>query len=344
MSSRSQNRCLVVKIGAIGDVIMCAAALNRFRELVPNVHVTWLCGSSSAVLLNKLALADHIIEIDESRLFKSTLFTKSAAVLGIWKQLFWSSYDLVVVGHSDPRYQLFTKCVRAREFRSLGLSDGRRRPIPGRYHGDEYLSLFLGVDGPGQERATVPKIRPELPSHLGNIFKHGQGPFVAIMPGGAKNSLADDYQRRWPLDYYVQLSKQLRKKRINVVITGAASDAWVIEAFKGVDVINLVGQTSTLELVGVCERCDVVVTHDSGPLHLAELSGVKIVAIFGPTSPSEKVDPFFDGVLFWGGDSLACRPCYDGKTYAKCSEISCMRGVSPESVLKAVLDITEKPI
>jgi heptosyltransferase-2 len=339
----TQKRCLVVKIGAIGDVIMCAAALKRFRESNPHIYVTWLCGKTSAALLKTLAVADQIIEIDESKLFKGTFITKTTAILRIWKQLFWSSYDLVVIGHSDSRYQLFTKCVKTAEVRSFGLSNGRRKPIPGRYHGDEYLSLFTGVDGPDQGHASMPRLRPELPSHIDNIFKTLIGPFVAIIPGGAKNALADDQQRRWPLDYYVQLSKKLREKEINVVITGAASDAWVLEAFNDAGTINLIGQTNLLELVGVYTRCAVVVTHDSGPLHIAELSGVKIVALFGSTSPSEKVDPFCDAVILWGGESLACRPCYDGKTYAKCSKISCMQGLSVESVFNAVLSNTKQP-
>ena len=80
------------------------------------------------------------------------------------------------------------------------------------------------------------------------------------------------------------------------------------------------------------QHSDLVITHDGGPLHLALLAGTRLIALFGPTSPHEKV-PERDGVVvLWGGADLACRPCYDGNDYADCPLNVCLREVSVERV------------
>ena len=80
------------------------------------------------------------------------------------------------------------------------------------------------------------------------------------------------------------------------------------------------------------QQSDLVITHDGGPLHLALLAGTRLIALFGPTSPHEKV-PERDGVVvLWGGADLACRPCYDGNDYADCPLNVCLTEVSVERV------------
>jgi heptosyltransferase-2 len=178
-----------------------------------------------------------------------------------------------------------------------------------------------------------------LPEKVKSFFNSHPKPWVALAPGGARNLLREDALRRWPLDRYARLAELLQAEGFQVVLTGAAGDGWVREAFQGSGCLDLIGQTSLGDLVALYARCRLVVTHDSGPLHLAALSGARVLALFGPTNPAEKMPPEGSARALWGGEKLACRPCYDGKNYAPCRRNVCLEGVGVEVVFKNAMEM-----
>ncbi len=159
---------------------------------------------------------------------------------------------------------------------------------------------------------------------------------------GARNILRENALRRWPLGSYAELAAKLVNYGANVIITGDAGDAWVSEAFRGLPVQDLVGKTELEDLLAVYAACDVVVTHDSGPSHLAQLARTPLVALFGPTNPHEFLLHLSGGQLFWGGAGLSCRPCYDGKDFAACSNNVCLQEIGVDSVYDAVVDVLRR--
>ncbi len=146
--------------------------------------------------------------------------------------------------------------------------------------------------------------------------------------------LRDDALRRWPIENYAYLIKELSQRGIPVVVTGSESDAWVLPHFEGLEFDNLIGKTGVLDLVAFYRYCRLLIAHDSGPLHLARLSPCKVIALFGPTNPREMIGDTRD--VLWGGKNLGCSPCYDGKTYASCQNNLCMKRISPQEVLLRV--------
>ncbi len=148
--------------------------------------------------------------------------------------------------------------------------------------------------------------------------------------------MREDALRRWPVASYKALAKQLLAAGCEVVLIGDESDAPFGKEFIGLAVRNEIGKHSLLGSVQLMRRADVVVSHDTGPLHLARLVRTPCVALFGPTNPNEFVgcDP---GVTWiWGGEELTCRPCYDGRSFARCSDNVCLRSISVVRVFDAV--------
>ncbi|MCD6250038.1 MAG: glycosyltransferase family 9 protein, partial [candidate division Zixibacteria bacterium] len=121
---------------------------------------------------------------------------------------------------------------------------------------------------------------------------------------------------------------------------GGPGDEWIITSFADLKVIDLVGKTSLVELVALYRKCDAVITHDSGPMHLAGLAGAPLVALFGPTNPYEKVPRNGLHEILWGGEDLACRPCYDGKGYDNCQDNLCMKQISVVEVFNAINSVS----
>jgi heptosyltransferase-2 len=321
-------RLLIVKIGAVGDVVMALSMVEAARAKDPQAHITWLCGRTVEPLLRAYGKIDEIIVLDDAKLLRGNPWEKARTLMGAWVGLFFRSFDLIVTGHSDPRYGWLSLTARAGERRGFG---DRRGLIPGRYHGDEYARLVTGQDGPDAPVSRPILLRPPLSPELERSLSGG-GPWVALAPGGAKNLLRDDALRRWPIGHYVRLAGKFVSQGWRVVLTGTDGDRWVLEHFKGLDVIDLVGKTSVTDLVALYGKCRLVVTHDSGPMHLAALSGTPVLALFGPTTPSEKV--LVGGPIhpLWGGEDLPCRPCYDGRNYADCSRNLCLESLEVERV------------
>ena len=132
----------------------------------------------------------------------------------------------------------------------------------------------------------MPILRLPLSESLHAALRLTLRPLIALAPGGARNTLRDQPLKRWPLEKYAEVAERAVDFGWGVMITGAPSDEWISPAFRKIPVIDLVGKTTITDLVSVYNCCDAVVTHDSGPMHLAALAGAPLVALFGPTDPS----------------------------------------------------------
>jgi len=337
------QKVLIIKLAAIGDVIMALPMINELRQKNPDCEITWLCGNMVAPLLREIGGIDEIIPIDDANLLTGSLFTRLRILLYVWLKLFARHFNLVVIGHSDSRYRLLSLTVRAKIKRSFTRDGTRFWPVPGRHHSDEYVRLVSNYDGPENVPVSLPTISPSLSGRLRDKLQlNPYSSIIAFAPGGARNALREDAIRRWPLNNYVTLAEKLIDVGHHVVLTGAPGDDWVREAFAGLPIIDMIGETDLIELAALYYSCNVVVTHDSGPLHLAGLAGTPQVALFGPTNPYEKVPRDKRTVILWGGDKLACRPCYDGRAFADCCDNQCLKSITPDDVFKTVSNILEK--
>jgi heptosyltransferase-2 len=157
-----------------------------------------------------------------------------------------------------------------------------------------------------------------------------------IFPGGARNLMRDNPLRRWPLRHYGALARLAADAGWRVWLGGSAGDVWVRGEFEGLPHVDLLGRTDLPQTLALCARADAVVTHDSGPSHLAQASGSRVLTLFGPTLPSNFMDPAAPARALWGGVGLACRPCYDGLDFAACPDNVCLSSLTPGDVLAAL--------
>lgn len=328
-------------MAAIGDVIMALSMLEAIDRNWRGARVTWICGKSVEPLLRQVSRIDELIVLDDQQLLKGGLRGALSQLIPLWLKLLGRRFDLVVTGHSDERYRFLSLTAQGRLRRSFGNHPEGRWPVPGRFHADEYARLITGINGPDASFGVLPVIPAPLRTDLAQKFQAGKRA-VVLAPGGARNVLRDDNLRRWPIENYAALAQKLIQKGFQVVLTGASSDEWVREFFSSLPVLDLIGQTSILDMVAVYGAADLIITHDSGPLHLAVLSGKPIVALFGPTMPMEKLPKQERIHVLWGGESLACRPCYDGKNYAECADNQCLKKLSVSEVYETAIEALGK--
>lgn len=329
----SGARYLIVKLSALGDVAMASSLPGAIRARDPDAQVTWLCGGAAADLVRLFAGVDEVLVVDELSLLRGSVFGRAAALLSAWRQLVGRRYDQVLVAHGDWRFRALALPVRATRVRALSHAPSRRMlPVPSRYHGDEYVRLLEDESrGPIAGHWPLADVRPALPAQ--SALRGG----VVLVPGGARNVLRESALKRWPIECYRELAMRLRRAGVSVTLVGDVADAWVRPHFEGLDVNDQIGAHGVVGTLGVLRAADLVISHDTGPMHLARLVRVPLLALFGPTSPSQFVTEDAMTSVIWGGASLACRPCYDGREFAACTDNLCMKDISVAAVADRAL-------
>jgi heptosyltransferase-2 len=337
-SDSPRKSALIVKFGQIGDVIMTVPAVRALYEQGFDIH--WVCGKTVRPLLECYSWI-KLIPVDDKAIIMGSFFRRARSIAALWSQIASRSYDLSAVLYYDRRYRLLTLPVRAR--RAIALSPQSRTTtlVAGRHHTDEYLRILLG-DQDGFRDQSTPPVRPDTLPPSPWPAKSAQRR-VAIVPGGAGQLVRQQIStyhaepaavRRWPIDNYVSLTRRLLERGWEVVLVGGQEDAWAKPHFQQFEVKDCIGTLSLPEVISGFDACDAVVSHDTGPLHLAGLSATPLIGVFGPTNPATFLPrrPFVTGI--WGGWDFACRPCYDGRDFAPCQFNGCMHQVTVELVVR----------
>jgi len=341
-------KILLIKLGAIGDVIQTAAAVRIFLRRNPTIHLDWVVSSQLGSLVKAFGVANEVIEVNETEILTGNALTRLRTLLHVIAKLACrrERYDRIVTAYSDWRYELIGLGVRSKSRVRFKAHSKRPSPIHHRNRVFEYWRLLSDNDNENFDIAqTMTSLSDSILSspspELIKLFpKHS----IALVPGGARNLLRTDNLRRWPVENYRVLTQRLLSEGHSVVLVGGRGDVWASKFFFDLPVVDLIGKTSLPDLIHLFDRADVVVSHDCGPMHMAAISHSGLVALFGPTPPNAFL-PFARErtVILHEGNRIACCPCYDGRNYAKCSKAVCMDAISVERVFEVVISLcTEK--
>jgi heptosyltransferase-2 len=321
------TKVLIVKIGAIGDVVLALPLLQDMK----NMSVTWIVGKAAAPILQAIGHIDSVIIVDEKKLLKGNILFKIVEVFKVWRKLCLRKFDHIITAHPDPRYRLLSLLCLKKEHRYFNPQVDQF-PIRGVFHSLEYLTL-----APKKVDKKSPIIWPELMlpkvDHLLEALPRKT--LILLAPGGEVLDSGKKL-RLWPIDYYVNLVKLLEPLGYPLGLIGLKQDELFLPYFKELKVLNFIGKTTLLELIALLKHSLGVITQDGGTLHLARLAGCKRCALFGPTSPRDFTLENEDELVFWGGDGLNCRPCYNGKYFQHCLHHTCMKQIRPEKVFETL--------
>ncbi len=331
------KKALIIKLGQIGDAIMAVPSVYALHA--EGYQIDWVCGKAVEPLLACYSWI-RTIPVDDRALFLGGALQRAGVLLDLWQRLARKTYDLCATLYYDRRYRLLTLPVRSR--RKLMLSQQARATtlLPSRHPADEFTRVLLGLHDGHHEQSSAP-VRPDRlpPSPLPGTTTPRR---IAMFAGGVQHLVREQAEqrvpeqalRRWPVERFVAVAEALCARSWEVVLMGSPDDTWVRPYFAHLPVIDCIGRYSLPEVVSACDGCDAVITHDTGPLHLAGLSKTCLVSIFGPTDPATRVPRRPNAMGIWGGQGFACRPCYDGRNFAPCQFNGCMHQVTPELVVR----------
>ncbi|HYT63337.1 MAG TPA: glycosyltransferase family 9 protein [Gemmatimonadales bacterium] len=204
---------------------------------------------------------------------------------------------------------------------------GRHVPVPERYF-EAARALDVAPDGGPPEFFLAPAARAHMTHWLPEVGLEQQR-FAVIAPGAAHAT------KRWPLHHWQTLTERLRQLGYGIVAVGGPEDRELVNGL-GLGVANVAGEF-TLQETGAClARASVVVSGDTGVMHMATGVGARVVALFGPTVEPFGFFPSANGAVVLERD-LSCRPCSAmGTERCPLGHHRCLEDILPDQVAAAV--------
>jgi lipopolysaccharide heptosyltransferase I len=309
-------RILIIKPSSLGDVVHALPTVNLIRQQFPAAHLAWLINRELSSLLKHCPLIDDRIEFPRH---------DYAALPALLQRLRAERFDIVVDLQGLLRSGLLTRLTGAP--RRIGLSDAR-----------EGARLFYNEIVP-VARAHALERYLLAAHHLGCATGPIEFPLGLPLITDYRSLIAVNPSARWPTKLwgdhkFAELIRQLPQDR--VVLTGTAADAPRLTQL-GPQVRNLAGKTDLFELAELYRQCAVVITNDSGPMHLAAAVGTPVVAIFGASDPTLTGPYGQHHVILRAG--IPCSPCLKVRC-ANPVKMECMQRVTVEQVLEAAQRFT----
>ncbi|MBZ4681453.1 glycosyltransferase family 9 protein [Thermodesulfobacterium sp.] len=329
-------KILLVKLSALGDVVQTLPCLTLIKQQYPLSIIDWVVDERNAEVLR-----------GHPYLRKTIVFSKKdlknpSKLKAFIRNLREETYDLaidyqglfksgVVIGLAKAKFKVGFENHRELSpiFYNVKLPgyDPEVHAVK-RYLNLTQQALQLICPDFGEKVETIPEaVLPGLFPPLDLVEK----PYIVFIPSARWKT------KWWIFSHWENLIELTLKAypEIKIYITGGPKEedlrkwAGLMEK-KYREVKSLVGKMRLKELIGLIQKSKLVVTVDTGPMHIASALKVPTVALFGPTSPY-RTGP-------WGGDfkilqsRLKCSPCFK----KKCSQWDCMNSILPEEVFQAI--------
>jgi len=363
------RRILVRGVNWLGDAVMTTPALLRLREKFPGAHIALLAPEKLRELWLHHPAVDEIISFaaDETVLAVAKKLRAGNFDLAlVLPNSPRSAIEALLagipqrVGYGRPWRNFFlTQAIAPRagavkmrkrtaaEIRQLVATDMNRRnddhaftsAATASHQIHEYLHLVAALGANAEPHAPQLAVTPEEIDAARNKFGLNKiaAPIFGLNPGAEYGPA-----KRWPVEKFIAAAKEIQQRTNCVwILFGGKSDAVItsqIESAIGnppAAVFNLAGKTSLSELMALLKLCRVILTNDTGPMHVAAALGTPVVVPFGSTSP-ELTGPGLPGDPRNHLIKLdaPCAPCF----LRECPiDFRCMNGISVDSVVKAVL-------
>jgi heptosyltransferase-2 len=335
MRTESIRSILVIKPGAIGDLLQITPTIRALKRHMPDARITVMVGIEGTVpLFTHNPHVSEVLVYDRKGLHKSF-----AAFFRLLWQVASTRYDMVInFQRSSIGTWLITLAAVPRKV--LVYHKTRTRRVHAVLNHLETICP-LGIDV-GQANLDLELHIPlEDEQRAERLLREGGlagRPLVAVNPG------ASSLIKCWSTHKFTRLIERLQRElHVGVVVVGGPWEKYLYDSIaEGMEQppLNLVGETSLLTLGAILQRCVTLVSGDTGPLHLATAVGTPVVALFGAIDP-DRTGPVGRGHVVVRHPEVPCVPCMA----KKCTNpvyLECMEKIEPDEVFDIIAGMTSK--
>jgi len=281
---------LIVRTDRIGDVVLTTPVIHVLRENFPQARLAMLVTPATRDLVDGNPDLNKVLVDDRQGVHRG--------IFGFWRlvgSLQKEDFDLAIIFHTKRRTNL--ACFLAGISNRIGYADNKlgvlltHKLIDTRHTGNRHESQYC-LDILRAMGLTVHNIRYYIPLHKSaeewaqrflQDHRLDSRHLIAIHPG------ASDPTKQWPANRFAELMKQLRSRYASqFILIGAGNAKAAAEQIKtqlSFYVMDLTGQTTVSQLSSLLKRCRMLISNDSGPVHVADALGTPVVSIFTRNQP-----------------------------------------------------------
>jgi heptosyltransferase-2 len=346
------NKILVVNLGGIGDLLLATPALRALRDIYPKAFISVLVTPKAYAAIKDLTYLDgiFIFYLDPcGKIPFSRLFCNLKTLLTLREKRFDMAINMrsIVSKASAFKMKMLFDIIRPRVrvgrdteqrgyFFDIKISE---EDIGKKYEMDYDIETIKALGGYAKNRHIDFEIKEEDFRKTEQILEKESVSTAEIIIGlhlGGKPS------HRWPIENLSEvISVVNRKIKCRFVATGEKSDSHLADNLQenaGVPIINTCGKLSLKELGALIKRCNVYISNDTAPMHIAATLNVPLIAIFGP-GYFDRFDPkntSSNAVTFY--KAVGCAPC----NQIDCKSKECFQGILPQEIINALFGLLEK--
>jgi heptosyltransferase-1 len=341
---------LIVKLSAIGDVIHTLPSLAALRKLYPQAHITWVIEEAAADLIARHPHLDRVLVSRRKRWLRALADYRQAGqamkeIRAFLKSLRDRPYDLVIDFHGLFKSALIVMISGGRRklgYDSMqelsGLFLNEKIPEDMEKHAvDRYLDFLRYLKAPEAPPEFLVPIQDENRKRVEKLLEKSgldrNKPFVAVSP------MALWKTKLWEDEKFAKLCDRINSELgINVIFTGGEEGGMNrrIQSLMARPYLDLGGKTTLRDLACLYQMASLLITTDSGPMHIAAAVGTPVIALFGPTSPA-RTGPYGQGHVVIRKE-MPCSPCF----LKKCETRQCMKDISVEEAFEAAKELLKR--
>jgi heptosyltransferase-1 len=353
VSPMEYPKILILRLSAVGDVLRTIPAVKALKENYPHSRIAWIVEEPAKALLESQPEIDEVILFPRKRWadgIKSPkrMWRTIGEVGRFIRALRENKFDVVLDFHgilksglisflsgSQKRVGFDRRSSREGNFLFSNIKVRLPEEKMSRFQRNFLLLRGMGLEiNDFKSNLHIPAedekyIQSFFLNKLPTPFKR---PLIAIHPGTSPKTI----YKRWMPHLYSKLADRLvNELRATVIYTWGPGELELMEEIRGgMTEPSILGpQTESLTQLGeVYRQCDLYIGGDTGPMHIASLMGIPVVAIYGPTDPVVN-EPF--GRHKKVRKEVGCNPCRN----RSCKDLTCLRMITAEDVFKAVKEI-----
>ena len=289
MDPEQIDRILIVRTDRLGDVVLTTPSIKALRDHFPRAHITVLIAPGTRPLVEGNPHVDAVIVDDRKKDHRGLM-----GFFRLIRSIRHRHFDLAIVFHTKRRTNLlcFLAGIRHRlgyrndKFGFLLNHSVKDERVKGTRHEAQYcLDLLKPLGIECEHLETFISIGVEASDWAGQLFqKEGLRSPIATVHAGAS-----DPSKQWPPEYFVEVIEHLAERHgCRIVLIGTADQRGVVSEIQkktGLPFLDMTGRTSVTQLAALLQRCDILVSNDSGPVHLADAVQTPVVSIFTRNQP-----------------------------------------------------------
>lgn len=270
------ERILIIKHGALGDMILATGPMKAIRARHPHAHIVLLTTRPFAAMMAKAPFIDEVWVDDKPRAWQ---FRKIVELIRVFnaRRFDWV-YDLQTSGRSTRYFKLFVPPKPHCSGLAKDASHRHHTPERTTLHTIDRQQQQLGIAGIAEVSA------PDM-SWLAEACPLPDAPFALLVPGGS----AHRPEKRWPAEHYGELAKHLIAKGYQIVLLGAGAEAAILTTIETMiarpeSVVNLCNRTSFGQIAYLARHAACAVGNDTGPMHIIAACDCNSVVIFNTSA------------------------------------------------------------